>query len=74
MSATASATNACPAPAPTSSQSTEKKVKPCCVCTDEKSARDECMLFSQSSDPGNRECKDLVSRYRICMAGFGFQV
>ncbi|QIW98037.1 hypothetical protein AMS68_003555 [Peltaster fructicola] len=49
------------------------KVKPCCVCKDEKAARDECMLFSTSSDP-QAACKDLVSQYRSCMAGFGFNL
>ncbi|EON61977.1 hypothetical protein W97_01195 [Coniosporium apollinis CBS 100218] len=49
------------------------KVKPCCVCKDEKAARDECMLFSQS-DNAQQECRDLVSRYRSCMAGYGFSI
>ncbi|KAK4947725.1 hypothetical protein LTR28_007569, partial [Elasticomyces elasticus] len=49
------------------------KVKPCCVCKDEKAARDECMLFSTSSDP-QQACQDMVSRYRSCMKGFGFDL
>ena len=49
------------------------KVKPCCVCKDEKAARDECMLFSQSDDPA-KECGTLVGQYRSCMAGFGFNI
>ncbi|KAI9663674.1 MAG: hypothetical protein M1821_007164 [Bathelium mastoideum] len=49
------------------------QVKPCCVCKDEKAARDECMLFSNSSDP-QQECQDLVGKYKSCMAGFGFQI
>ncbi|KAK4507972.1 hypothetical protein PRZ48_001707 [Zasmidium cellare] len=49
------------------------KVKPCCVCKEEKSARDECMLFSKSSDPQDA-CKDLVGKYRSCMASFGFNI
>ncbi|KXT15803.1 hypothetical protein AC579_6248 [Pseudocercospora musae] len=47
--------------------------KPCCVCKDEKSARDECMLFSTASDP-QEHCKDLVSRYRSCMSSYGFTI
>ncbi|KAK5168509.1 hypothetical protein LTR04_006587 [Oleoguttula sp. CCFEE 6159] len=49
------------------------KVKPCCVCKDEKAARDECMLFSNSSNP-QAECEDMVSRYRSCMRGYGFSL
>ncbi|KAF2218836.1 cytochrome C oxidase copper chaperone-domain-containing protein [Elsinoe ampelina] len=49
------------------------KVKPCCVCKDEKSARDECMLFSNSNDP-QKECSDLVSQYKTCMKGYGFNI
>ncbi|KAI5854519.1 cytochrome C oxidase copper chaperone-domain-containing protein [Durotheca rogersii] len=49
------------------------KPKPCCVCKDEKSKRDECMLFSKASDPAS-DCKTTVQQYKSCMAGFGFQV
>lgn len=49
------------------------KVKPCCVCKDEKAARDECMLFSNSDDP-QTACQDMVGRYRSCMKGFGFDI
>ncbi|KAI4191956.1 MAG: hypothetical protein LQ348_003330 [Seirophora lacunosa] len=48
-------------------------VKPCCVCKDEKAARDECMLFSDSDDP-QKECESMVDRYRSCMKGFGFTI
>jgi cytochrome c oxidase assembly protein subunit 17 len=48
-------------------------IQPCCVCKDEKAARDECMLFSKS-DNAATECQDLVSKYRACMAGYGFQI
>jgi cytochrome c oxidase assembly protein subunit 17 len=50
-----------------------QKVKPCCVCTDEKSKRDECMLFSRSDDP-QEDCKGMVVRYKECMAGYGFKI
>ncbi|OJD33812.1 cytochrome c oxidase assembly protein subunit 17 [Diplodia corticola] len=49
------------------------KPKPCCVCKDEKAARDECMLFS-NSDNAQEDCKDMVSKYKSCMAGFGFNI
>ncbi|SMQ45973.1 unnamed protein product [Zymoseptoria tritici ST99CH_1A5] len=49
------------------------KVKPCCVCKDEKAARDECMLFSNAKDP-QEACKDFVGRYRSCMASYGFNL
>ncbi|TID16835.1 ATP-dependent RNA helicase ROK1 [Venturia nashicola] len=47
-------------------------VKPCCVCKDEKSARDECMLFSRSDNP-QEECQSMVEKYKVCMRGFGFE-
>ncbi|KAK8088229.1 cytochrome c oxidase copper chaperone [Apiospora hydei] len=53
--------------------STESKPKPCCVCKDEKSKRDECMLFSKSADPA-ADCQPTIQQYRSCMAGFGFKV
>ncbi|KAI1761865.1 hypothetical protein GGR53DRAFT_468915 [Hypoxylon sp. FL1150] len=40
---------------------------------DEKSKRDECMLFSKAADPAS-DCKTTIEQYRSCMAGFGFQV
>ncbi|OAL55671.1 hypothetical protein IQ07DRAFT_675943 [Pyrenochaeta sp. DS3sAY3a] len=49
------------------------KVKPCCVCNDQKAKRDECMLFSTSND-AQKECASLVDQYRSCMAGYGFKV
>ncbi|KAI5300697.1 Cytochrome c oxidase copper chaperone [Ascosphaera atra] len=55
-------------------QQQENKPKPCCVCKDEKSARDDCMLFSKSDDPAGNECKSLVEKYKECMAGYGFKV
>jgi hypothetical protein len=48
-------------------------IQPCCVCKDEKAARDECMLFSTASDP-QEACKDMVTRYRSCMASYGFNL
>ncbi|KAJ6445988.1 cytochrome C oxidase copper chaperone (COX17) domain-containing protein [Purpureocillium lavendulum] len=47
--------------------------QPCCVCKDEKSRRDECMLFSTAKDPA-ADCKSLVDQYKSCMLGYGFKV
>ncbi|CAK7205910.1 Cytochrome c oxidase copper chaperone [Sporothrix eucalyptigena] len=63
----------CPAPAISTSDSAASKPKPCCVCTQEKSKRDECMLFSSAADPA-ADCKSTIDQYRTCMAGFGFKV
>ncbi|OAA33156.1 Cytochrome c oxidase copper chaperone [Moelleriella libera RCEF 2490] len=60
------------AAAPSASEVTSKP-KPCCVCKDEKSLRDECMLFSKASDPA-ADCKSFVQQYKTCMAGFGYKV
>ncbi|KAH6610538.1 cytochrome c oxidase assembly protein subunit 17 [Trichoderma cornu-damae] len=61
-----------PAAAPAVSESASKP-KPCCVCKEEKSKRDECMLFSTAKDPA-ADCKSLVDKYKSCMQGFGFSV
>ncbi|KAK7226150.1 hypothetical protein V2G26_014153 [Clonostachys chloroleuca] len=52
---------------------TIEKPKPCCVCKEEKSKRDECMLFSKSADPA-ADCRSLVDQYKSCMVGYGFKV
>lgn len=57
------------APAPTSTT----KPKPCCVCKEEKAARDDCMLFSNAADP-QEDCIDKVKAYKACMKGFGFDI
>ncbi|CZR53947.1 probable cytochrome c oxidase copper chaperone protein [Phialocephala subalpina] len=49
------------------------KVKPCCVCKEEKATRDECMLFSNSKDP-QKDCATTINKYKSCMAGFGFSL
>ncbi|PYI12954.1 putative cytochrome c oxidase copper chaperone Cox17 [Aspergillus violaceofuscus CBS 115571] len=46
---------------------------PCCVCKTEKTARDDCMLFSKTDDP-TQECKSMIDQYKACMAGYGFKV
>lgn len=48
-------------------------LQPCCVCKDEKSKRDECMLFSNAKDPAD-DCKSFVNQYKSCMAGFGYKI
>ncbi|RSL40285.1 Cytochrome c oxidase copper chaperone [Fusarium sp. AF-6] len=60
-------------PNPTTTTAAADKPKPCCVCKEEKSKRDECMLFSNAKDPAE-DCKSLVEQYRTCMSGYGFQV
>ncbi|GIK01221.1 cytochrome c oxidase copper chaperone [Aspergillus viridinutans] len=61
-------------PAPAAAQPTPtEKPKPCCVCKTEKTARDDCMLFSKTDDPA-QECKLLIEQYKACMAGYGFKV
>ncbi|KAL0254293.1 Cytochrome c oxidase copper chaperone [Diplodia seriata] len=52
-----------------SSGSSAAAIKP----KDEKAARDECMLFS-NSDNAQEDCKDMVSKYKSCMAGYGFNI
>ncbi|KAF1996265.1 hypothetical protein P154DRAFT_580035 [Amniculicola lignicola CBS 123094] len=64
---------AIPPPAAAKTSGEAAKPKPCCVCKDEKAARDECMLFSTSSN-AQEECTDLVSKYKDCMSGFGFKI
>ncbi|OKL62020.1 hypothetical protein UA08_02524 [Talaromyces atroroseus] len=70
-------TTTAPAPEATNAPKTAEssnKPKPCCVCKDEKSARDDCMLFSKSDDPAQTDCKPMVEQYKSCMAGFGFKI
>ncbi|ODQ49109.1 hypothetical protein PICMEDRAFT_14595 [Pichia membranifaciens NRRL Y-2026] len=50
---------------------TESKPKPCCVCKTEKSARDECLLINGIDSP---KCETLISSYKTCMKGFGFEI
>ncbi|KAJ2907015.1 hypothetical protein MKZ38_008583 [Zalerion maritima] len=63
-----SAAGGAPKPAATK---TKDQPKPCCVCKDEKSKRDECMLMA--SDP-DVDCKPMVEKYKECMAGYGFKI
>lgn len=55
------------------SEATADPHQPCCVCTDEKAKRDECMLFSDAKNP-QEDCADLVTKYKICMKGYGFEI
>ncbi|KAH8891893.1 cytochrome C oxidase copper chaperone [Thozetella sp. PMI_491] len=61
------------ASAPSVQSCEASKPKPCCVCNDEKSKRDECMLFSNAADPA-KDCQTTIEKYKSCMAGFGFKV
>lgn len=49
------------------------RLQPCCVCKDEKAARDHCMLFSASDNP-EKDCEPIMSKYRSCMASYGFSI
>ncbi|KAL5002421.1 cytochrome C oxidase copper chaperone-domain-containing protein [Aspergillus recurvatus] len=60
-------------PIPVATEAPAEKPKPCCVCKTEKTARDDCMLFSKSDDP-TQECKSMIEQYKACMAGYGFKV
>ncbi|ROW02033.1 hypothetical protein VPNG_07687 [Cytospora leucostoma] len=62
-----------PAPAVQLNTEAAEKPKPCCVCKEEKSKRDECMLFSTAADPA-KDCLSTIDQYKLCMKGFGFQV
>ncbi|QBM86902.1 cytochrome c oxidase assembly protein subunit 17 [Metschnikowia aff. pulcherrima] len=46
------------------------KPKPCCVCLDEKKARDECLLFN--GEEGGK-CLEFIDKYKACMKGYGFK-
>lgn len=48
----------------------ESKPKPCCVCLDEKKARDECLLFNGQE---GGKCQDMIEKYKACMKGYGFE-
>ncbi|KUI57572.1 Cytochrome c oxidase copper chaperone [Cytospora mali] len=73
MASQVSATIAQPAAPSSTTEAAALNPKPCCVCKDEKSKRDECMLFSNAADPA-KDCQSTIDRYRSCMKGFGFQV
>ncbi|KAK0392695.1 hypothetical protein NLU13_2190 [Sarocladium strictum] len=60
-------------PSTSTSNNEASRPKPCCVCKEEKSKRDECMLFSNAKDPA-QDCISLVDQYKSCMAGFGYKV
>ncbi|CDK25853.1 unnamed protein product [Kuraishia capsulata CBS 1993] len=47
------------------------KPKPCCVCIPEKQSRDECFLINGTDSD---KCKTILSDYKNCMKGFGFEV
>ncbi|KAL2123180.1 hypothetical protein VTJ04DRAFT_3635 [Mycothermus thermophilus] len=68
-----SLSQAAAAAAPAQATQAASKPKPCCVCKEEKSRRDECLLFSNAADP-QKDCQSTIEQYRSCMAGFGFKV
>ncbi|TQS37251.1 hypothetical protein Golomagni_02285 [Golovinomyces magnicellulatus] len=50
-----------------------ERVKPCCVCKDEKASRDNCMLFSSSTE-AQQDCAESIEKYKRCMASYGFKL
>lgn len=46
-----------------------KPLRPCCVCKDEKKARDICIV-----EKGEDQCGDLIEAHKACMRGLGFKV
>ncbi|RDA94488.1 hypothetical protein CP533_2303 [Ophiocordyceps camponoti-saundersi (nom. inval.)] len=59
--------------ADTSEDAASTRPKPCCVCKEEKSKRDECMLFSTAKDPA-ADCSSFVDQYKSCMLRYGFTI
>lgn len=49
----------------------QSKPKPCCVCLDEKKARDVCLL-QNGQDSG--KCDAIIGQYKLCMKGYGFEI
>ncbi|ODV85709.1 hypothetical protein CANARDRAFT_27807 [[Candida] arabinofermentans NRRL YB-2248] len=49
----------------------QTKPKPCCVCIPEKQSRDECLLINGTESD---KCKDIITSYKSCMKGFGFEI
>lgn len=47
----------------------ENKPKPCCVCIDQRKARDECLLFNTIE---SGKCDDILKQYTDCMKSYGF--
>ncbi|PHH84940.1 hypothetical protein CDD83_1143 [Cordyceps sp. RAO-2017] len=70
--ATPAAVPSVPVTAATSTDSNSRP-KPCCVCKEEKSKRDECMLFSSAKDPA-ADCQSFVNQYKSCMLRYGYNV
>ncbi|RKF55344.1 Cytochrome c oxidase copper chaperone [Erysiphe neolycopersici] len=68
-----SKTNKTPQASTTVTTTATANVKPCCVCKDEKTLRDDCMLFSTSQDP-TQNCAEFINKYKKCMATYGFNI
>lgn len=55
---------------PISSANDPKKVlKPCCVCKETKSQRDECMVLN-----GEENCGYFIEAHKKCLREFGFEI
>ncbi|CCH60409.1 hypothetical protein TBLA_0C06130 [Henningerozyma blattae CBS 6284] len=49
----------------------EEKPKPCCVCTEQKEERDQCILFNGQE---STKCTEFINKYKECMKGYGFEI
>ncbi|EPT30695.1 copper chaperone COX17-1, putative [Toxoplasma gondii ME49] len=63
-----------PAEQPGSTSSCSKRVNAagkriCCVCTETKAARDECILLN-----GEEKCKNFIDAHNQCLRSEGFDV
>ncbi|CDR46858.1 CYFA0S26e00848g1_1 [Cyberlindnera fabianii] len=52
-------------------QTQTEKPKPCCVCKPEKEARDQCLLINGQE---SGKCDDMITQYKKCMKGYGFDI
>jgi cytochrome c oxidase assembly protein subunit 17 len=46
-----------------------KKKMPCCVCKEERSVRDECVLLN-----GEEKCSKFIEAHKACLRKEGFDV
>lgn len=50
----------------------QEKPRPCCVCVETRTARDECFL--KNSEDAEKRCKDLIKMHIECMRSYGFNI
>ncbi|KAK5641723.1 hypothetical protein RI129_010270 [Pyrocoelia pectoralis] len=54
---------------PPSSETTPKKLKPCCACPETKKVRDACII-----ENGEENCQHLIEAHKECMRSMGFNI